>query len=359
VSTEITTVTAEERANKERLQMIGDTIMKGATEVELRFFNEVCRKTGLDPFRRQIHAVQRWDNEANRKVWSYQTGIDGYRAIANRTGLYAGSDEPVFIPADEAAPSPTKASVTVWKIVHGQRVPFTASARWTEYVQTKRDGKPNSMWMKMPYGQLAKCAEALALRKAFPEEIGELRTDDEMHQADSEGSPANVPGRTPQVQTEIRPFTKEDPKPMQPAEPEPAAKAPQPSAAAAPQPQEAILVEAEVVDAPASTGLAVPTIIQQHTHGKWKAIIGNITGKALAEIRAKSIESGDPEEIAVVCASIYDEVQARLTSADKTELELADAACDSIPDIEFPADLWGNPQNYPSILKLCKSSTKK
>lgn len=142
---------------QEQWQLMTDMIMRGATPPEIAFFGEVCKRVGLDPFKKQIHAVKRWDSDQKRFIWSYQTGIDGYRSIANSCGDYAGSDEPVFVPPDESAPHPRKATVTVWKLVRGQRVPFTASARWEEYVQTTKEGKPNSMWRKMPYGQLAKC----------------------------------------------------------------------------------------------------------------------------------------------------------------------------------------------------------
>ena len=111
-------------------------------------------------------------------------GIDGLRAVAERTGAYAGNDDPVF--DDEA--KPTKATVNVYKIVQGLRVAFTATARWDQYVATyksKTTGKiePTPLWGKMPHLMLGKCAEALALRKAFPAMMSGLYVAEEMQQA--------------------------------------------------------------------------------------------------------------------------------------------------------------------------------
>lgn len=88
---------------------------------------------------------------------------------------------------------PNKATVTVYRMVSGTRVPFTASARWKEYAQTDKDGNPVAMWKKMPYLMLAKVAEALALRKAFPNDLSGLYTNEEMAQADVEQPPQSEP----------------------------------------------------------------------------------------------------------------------------------------------------------------------
>src|SRR3990167_4758979 len=116
---------------------------------------------------------------------SIQTGIDGYRLIADRTGFYAGSDEPTYMIADDGWPD--VASVTVHKLVGGVRCPFSASARWKEYAQ---DTSP--MWKKMPFLMLVNCAEALALRKAFPAELSGVYTHEEMMQADNEPQPTKA-----------------------------------------------------------------------------------------------------------------------------------------------------------------------
>jgi phage recombination protein Bet len=150
---------------------------KGTTDDEFRLFMAIVMKTGLDPLAKQIYAITR-DGRM-----TIQTGIDGYRLIAARTHQFAGEDDALF--DHEGTEHPNKATVTVYRLVHNQRMPFTASARWAEYVATDRHGKPANKWASMPYTMLAKCAEALALRKAFPAELSGLYSDEEMGQADN------------------------------------------------------------------------------------------------------------------------------------------------------------------------------
>ena len=175
----------------EQVELVRRTICKGATDDEMQLFISQCKRTGLDPFSRQIHAVKRWDGREKREVMTIQTGIDGYRLIADRTGKYAGNDDPVYDRDD--TPHPNKATVTVWKIVEDQRVPFTRSARWSEFVQTTKDGTVTRFWAKMPFLMLGKVAEALALRAAFPQELSGLYTHEEMGQADNDRD--NEPAR--------------------------------------------------------------------------------------------------------------------------------------------------------------------
>jgi phage recombination protein Bet len=153
-----------------------------ATEGDLAVFFHQCVRTGLDPFARQVYMVGRWDGRAQREKYTIQTGIDGYRLIAERTGAYAGSDES-WVESDKG--HPLSATVTVHKVVAGQVRPFTATAHWSEYCQTTKEGKPMGLWAKMPHRMLAKCAEALALRKAFPQDLAGVYTDEEMSQADN------------------------------------------------------------------------------------------------------------------------------------------------------------------------------
>lgn len=174
-----TEVAVMQEMGNDKLELIKKTVAKGATDLELELFLHACKRTGLDPLMKQIYAIKRRNNKTGQEDMSIQTGIDGYRLIADRTGHYAGSDEPQYVIAEDGWPD--VASVTVHKIVGGVRCPFSASARWKEYAQ---DTSP--MWKKMPFLMLGKCAEALALRKAFPAELSGVYTHEEMMQSDEE-----------------------------------------------------------------------------------------------------------------------------------------------------------------------------
>ena len=171
----------------EQRQILRDTFANGATEQEFAVLMEVATQRGLNPFKREIFFVERWDSGKSRMVWQPQVSIDGLRLIAQRTGLYDGQDEPEFVENPDG-------SIKLCKVrVHRKdwARPAVGVAYWDEYVQTTRDkatGKtrPNSMWSKMPHTMLAKCSEALALRKAFPAATAGLYTPEEMGQADNE-----------------------------------------------------------------------------------------------------------------------------------------------------------------------------
>ena len=167
------------RLNRRQVDLIKRTVAAGASDDELRLFIQVCKGANLNPFLRQAHLVPFWDSKAGAEKRTIIIGIDGFRAIAESSGAYAGSDDAVFedgeqleveVWADKVKVKknievPKKATVSVWKMVDHQRVAFTASARWSEYYP---GGKKGVRWHVMPYLMLGKCAEALALRKAFP-----------------------------------------------------------------------------------------------------------------------------------------------------------------------------------------------
>src|SRR4051794_19111919 len=120
---------AVQQWSREEVDLIKNTVARGASDNELKLFMMVAKRSGLDPFSKQIHFVQRkvknkdgsWGN-----VGTIQTGIDGFRAIAERSGTLAGIDDAVFDSEDN--PHPQKAAVTVYRWLHGQWVAFSASA---------------------------------------------------------------------------------------------------------------------------------------------------------------------------------------------------------------------------------------
>ena len=169
-------------------QMIRDTLANGASEQEFAPLMEMAKARRLNPLLRQIHFVKRWDAGKHREVWSVQVSIDGLRAIAERTGLYAGQDEPEFVDGPEGpAGLPVCCKVRVYR--KDWTRPAVGLAYWTEAVQVTRDKatgseRPNAMWKRMPRLMLAKVAEALAIRKAFPEDTSGLYTGDEIASAE-------------------------------------------------------------------------------------------------------------------------------------------------------------------------------
>lgn len=180
------------------LQQLG---VQGASNADLAVFLHQCQRTGLDPFSKQIYMIGRKSKENG--AWTVkqtiQVGIDGFRLIARRAAdrLHETFSEPETLWCGEdgvwrdvwTAPTPPAAAKVTVRRGEGT---FTGVALYREYVGThfdKTTGQqvPNSMWQTKPVSMIAKCAEALALRKAFPQDLSGLYTADEMQQADSAG----------------------------------------------------------------------------------------------------------------------------------------------------------------------------
>jgi phage recombination protein Bet len=172
--------------SRQQVELIKRQVADGSTDDELQLFLYQCARTGLDPFSRQIYFIVReqWDPKKRAKVpkATIQTGIDGLRLIAERTRRYAPGPEPVY--EYDAGGRVRKATSYVLKRTDdGTWHTVAASAYYDEYVALKQDGTPQGMWGK-PHIMLGKCAEALALRRAFPAELSGLYTAEEMAQAD-------------------------------------------------------------------------------------------------------------------------------------------------------------------------------
>lgn len=183
----------------EQVDLIKKTVAIGATDDELKMFLYTSNRTGLDPLARQIYFMKRrvWNKSKNtydEKV-SIQSSIDGFRVVAERSGSYAGQDEPDF--QEDTNGKPVVCKVRVFKFSPaGERYQASVGvAYWSEYCPATGS---DFMWQKMPHTMIAKVAEALALRKAFPQDLSGLYTGEEMQQADL---PANA--KTPDVEKTV------------------------------------------------------------------------------------------------------------------------------------------------------------
>ena len=158
----------------EQTQLISTTIAPGCTGDELRLFAYACQRTGLDPFSKQIYAIKRGGK------MTIQAGIDGLRSIAERTGQLDGSE--TYWCGEDGQWSDvwlgSKPPAAAKTIIHrkGSSHPFVGVARFADYIAGQ------GLWTKMGATMIAKCSEALALRKAFPADLSGVYSADEMDQ---------------------------------------------------------------------------------------------------------------------------------------------------------------------------------
>lgn len=174
----------------DEVALVHRTFMDGASKDDVALFIATCERTGLDPFARQIMPSSRNTNKNGQWItlWTWLVTIDGLRKIAVDSGDYEGQEGPWWCGKDGvwhevwAQPGPCFAAKV---LVHrkGFRVGLSGIAKYESYVQKKKDGLPNNVWATLGDHMTAKCAEALALRRAYPNEMAGLYTSDEMAQA--------------------------------------------------------------------------------------------------------------------------------------------------------------------------------
>lgn len=184
MSNELVVTTDQGMWNEKQMAALKSLGLEGASNADMAVFLNYCQRTGLDPFARQIYMIQRGGR------YTIQASIDGLRVVAQRSQQYAGQTAPMWCGQDgewkdvwvDDAP-PFAAKVGVYR--EGFAEPLIAVARLQSYMPLTRDGKPMGLWKQMPDVMLAKVAEALALRKAFPNDLSGIYTNDEMDQADT------------------------------------------------------------------------------------------------------------------------------------------------------------------------------
>ena len=173
----------------EQKELVRRTIAPDATDAELQLFFYDCTRRGVHPLDKLIHFTKRSGK------YTPITSIDMFRMRAAESGEHMGTDDAVYI--SDAGKPDFSASVTVYRRSQGEKCSYTATARWSEYFPGEAQG---FMWKKMPHLMLAKCAEALALRKAFPQQLHGLYTPEEMAQAEAPLRPT-----IPQVRPQSKP----------------------------------------------------------------------------------------------------------------------------------------------------------
>lgn len=172
------------------LNVLSSSLYPGANKDSIRMVLGYCKAAGLDPMQKPVHIVPMWDSKAGAMRDVVMPGVTLYRTQASRSGSLAGVSEPEFGPMQtttiggQAISYPEWCKVTVRRLLPGGMVAdFTAVEFWLENYAIKggkdKSVAPNAMWTKRPRGQIAKCAEAQALRKAFPE-LGSAPTAEEM-----------------------------------------------------------------------------------------------------------------------------------------------------------------------------------
>jgi len=185
-------------AESELIDVMRASLYPGATDPSIKLVIGYCKASGLDPMQKPVHIVPMWDGDARCYRDVIMPGVGLYRTQAARTGQLAGISEPEFGPDKTIDLDGVQATFPEWcritvrrRLSTGEIANFTACERWMENYAIKggkgRSIAPNAMWQKRPYGQLAKCAQAQALRMGFPEMTGAVPTADEMEGKEIDG----------------------------------------------------------------------------------------------------------------------------------------------------------------------------
>jgi phage recombination protein Bet len=186
------------------MQEIAGKDYKPTTD-DLDKFLYACKAYGLNPLAKLIYPLFRYDNKAGKHKMFIVTGIDGFRMIGQDTGEYEGQDGPYFYDRHgveskvwvKANEKPAAARIGIKR--KGFSDYLYAVAHWSEYSGT------GPIWSKMPTVMIAKCAEALAWRRAFPDSLAGLYTDDEM----KAGEPGEAPEKPVKAQESATPVAGE------------------------------------------------------------------------------------------------------------------------------------------------------
>jgi phage recombination protein Bet len=265
---------------QEQMVLARSTVAKGLDDDQFSLYIYNCKRQGIHPLDGLVIPIVRNDNEAGGKRLTFVSTVDLLRSRAAETNEYAGSDDSEFqyVPP---AKNPQESKVTVWRFVQGQKCSFTATARWEEYYPGEKQG---FMWRNKPHVMLGKCAEALALRKAFPKQLAGLYIPEELQRETPTTTSRQSETRKQQAPVgdtmcaECRAIGGHLPsckyRKQTSAAPREADKEPAP-----PKKQETPTQTLEATDKPANEKMAVmiKTISERHKDEKDKA--GKVTGK--------------------------------------------------------------------------------
>ena len=208
----IATVNTNNEIDQHIWSALKNSLYTGAKDESIKLVLDYCKAAKLDPMQKPVHIVPMSVKNAQTGRYEYKDvvmpGVGLYRIQAARSNQYAGVSEPEF--GEDVTCNlggveityPKWCKVTVKKLVNNTIVEFTAKEYWLENYATasKESIAPNTMWKKRPYGQIAKCAEAQALRKAFPEIISQHPTAEEMEGKDINDLEMEIKNITPKAQ---------------------------------------------------------------------------------------------------------------------------------------------------------------